>query len=253
MSIEFEKKVSIGHVITVVSVIVSVTGLLVSWSQSRQLQTREQADRVRVAAGQTLAALERRREIVLSLFQELQPVFVKASEDFASSFDRVSVRDLLWREANAAWTAVERRLLEDDLQEAYVALYGYHPALRDLVRASIREMRTRESRAVDEFVVQLQDAMLRFETDRNTYQTAHLGNVLRAVAAHYRQCIATAEEQSVAPLEEFLTALVLAPDEEILRGKDLDSSIHRQLVAARKSADENAPGEQPVCSDARQQ
>lgn len=242
--IEFEKKVNIGHMITVFSVIVSAVALLASWSESRQLYAREQADRVRAAAGRTLAGLERRHEIVLSLFQDLQPVFVKASEDFAASFDRVAVRDVLWREANAARATVERRLLDDNMQDAYVALYGYHPELRDLLRASIQEMRNREGRAFDEFVEQLQAEILTFESSPATYQTAHLGNALRTVAARYRQCVTTLEEESVAPLEQFLTNLVLNPDEQILRGKEAGSSVHRQLVVAVESAKENTLGGQ---------
>lgn len=248
--IEFERKVNIGHMITVVSVIVSAMALLASWSQSRQLYTREQADRVRAAAGRTLAGLERRHDIALSLFQDLQPVFVKASEEFGSQFDRVAVRDLLWREANAARAAVERRLLDDNMQDAYVALYGYHPELRDLVRTSIQEMKSREDRAFDEFIEQLQVAILTFKADRATYQTAGLGNALRAVATRYRECGTMLEETSVAPLERFLTNLVLSPDEDILRGKDAGSSVHRQLRVAVESAKGNTLGGKFVCSGA---
>ena len=131
---EFEREINPGHLLTVASVPISILALLVSRSKDQQLYTREQADRVRGAAGNALAGLERSQEIATSLFQDLQPIYARASERMATGAKPAVMRDLVLQKTDAARVAVLRKLPGDDPEQAYVALYGYYPSLHDLVK-----------------------------------------------------------------------------------------------------------------------
>jgi hypothetical protein len=229
--VEFERKLNIGHLLTVVSVLISIAALLVSRSKDQQLYAREQADRVRSAAGNALAGLERSSELAASLFDDLQPMFVRASERMASRAKPAVVRDLVWQETNAARAAVMRKMLDDNPQQAYVALYGYHPSLRDLVKAVTRQLEGRDDKVFSEFIAALEGEVLARRVD-GPDETAIAGNAMRGLARHFQRCLAATRERTAAPLEQFLSALVLSSDDEILLGKNAGGPVMARLDAA---------------------
>ena len=75
-----KKEVAVGDLLTTASILISLIALLFSWSQSRALVQREQANKVRDAAAKTLAKLQRRQTISTPLFDEIQPSLVETSE-----------------------------------------------------------------------------------------------------------------------------------------------------------------------------
>lgn len=68
---EFKREITIGDMLTSASILLSIFALLLSWSQSRALEKREQANEVRNAAAETLAKFERWQEISMSIFDDI--------------------------------------------------------------------------------------------------------------------------------------------------------------------------------------
>jgi hypothetical protein len=112
MSLIVDRTLKAGDVLTSLTIIVSVVALITTLTKERDTRTREQADRVRVAAAKTLAKLERWQSLQLSLYQELQPVYVDVSESLARRFDVVAARDYLWKQVNAQRVRIAARILD---------------------------------------------------------------------------------------------------------------------------------------------
>jgi len=74
MNIEWTVK--FGHILTSVTILVSVIALLFSWSKDQVARETEMADKVRYAASVALTKLDRWQLLNLSLYQNLQSVFV---------------------------------------------------------------------------------------------------------------------------------------------------------------------------------
>jgi hypothetical protein len=120
---ELKKEVSVGDVLTSVSIVLSITALLFSWSQSRALERREQANQIRNAAAQTIAKFERWEEISTSIFDEIQPSLIEASEQLSkrnTNSDVTQSRDYLYKEIRVASSETQRRLREEQIETAYV-------------------------------------------------------------------------------------------------------------------------------------
>jgi hypothetical protein len=58
MPFQFDAKLDLGHILTLITVLASVLGMLRSWSKDRTLNRQREANQVRLAAAMTLAKLE---------------------------------------------------------------------------------------------------------------------------------------------------------------------------------------------------
>lgn len=120
----------VSDVLTSLTIVVSVVALLIAWSKDRTVRQTEQADRVRAAAAKALTKLDRWQALQLSVYQELQPIFVETSEALQQKYDIVKVRDQLWKAINAERTRIASKILEEQIETAYADLLSHFPAAR---------------------------------------------------------------------------------------------------------------------------
>jgi len=95
--IYLNKEVELTHVLTLITILISAIALTLSWSRDRKVRIRSQANAIRTAAANTLTKLDRWQTIQLSLYDELQPVFVETSEMFSKEISATEIRDHLWK------------------------------------------------------------------------------------------------------------------------------------------------------------
>jgi hypothetical protein len=127
MAFALDRTIKASDLLTSVTIIVSVVALVITWTKDRDVRVREQADRVRAAAAKTLAKLERWQTLQLSLYDQLQPVFVETSEMLGKEFNVIGTRDYLWKQLNAEHTRISAKVLEEGFETAYVDLFAYYP------------------------------------------------------------------------------------------------------------------------------
>jgi len=228
---QFDATLKIGDLLTSASVLVAATALIVAWWKDRSLRRRELADKIRRAAGNTLARLERWQEIVLALFDDAQPLFVEVAQDLVGKYDVTAARDKVWRELNRLRLALRRELRSEEIETAYVDLYTYHPAARDNFRDAIRTIRLAEEKAFRGFLQGTQDAILSFEGKEAAYETAELGNRLRETATDWKATFDLAIEQATMPLQAFLVSIMWQSDGETLRREKAVPNLGIQTCA----------------------
>lgn len=216
MRLNLDRTIKASDVLTSLTILVSVVALLVSWTKDRDIRTREQADRVRTAAAKTIAKLERWEAIQLSLYSELQPTYVEVSEAMAKQFNVASSRDLLWKRINALRAKIASRVLDEAVETAYVDLFAYHPSIRGTFQEVMADLRTAEKEASLQLLAETERAILSFEGKQSGYQTAQLGNALRAVAhtveVEFRKRIAS----RLTGIQDYLYRLLSLTDEQLL-------------------------------------
>lgn len=208
--------IKIGDLLTTVTIILSVAALLISWSKDRYGRQKEQADRVRSSVAVAITKLDRWQALQLSSFQELQPLFVEASEMLARDFDVVVTRDFLWKSINAQRTRIAGKILDEQVESAYIGLFSHFPAIRPLFLASLAQLRVAEEEVSADFLEATQRDVLSFENRREGYTSAMLGNALRASAARSRAELERKTNRIMEPVREFLLRVVSMDDAEIL-------------------------------------
>ena len=99
LHLTIDRTVRFGDILTTFSIIISVAAVLLVGTQDshiRQqdsdLRQREQADKVRNAAAQTLGKLERWEDLSLWMFKDVESLFVETSELLEEDYDPLSTR-----------------------------------------------------------------------------------------------------------------------------------------------------------------
>jgi hypothetical protein len=215
-----DSTISVGDLLTSLSILVAVGTLAASWWRDRQLRRGEIADRIRAAAGRTIARLERWEEIIQALFVESQPVFVEVSEQLAKDFDAASARDRLWRELNRVRLTLLQEIRREEIETSYVEICTYHPHLRETFSQVVSKIKSTENAIFDGFLKETELDVLHYSgTDAQSYDSAWLGNRLRATAKTWslqcREDVAAASSS----LRGLLIALVAQSNGELLRGR----------------------------------
>lgn len=214
----FEWTVKFGDILTSVTILVSVSALVFSWSKDRLTRETEQADRVREAAATALTQLDRWQLLNESLYQDLQPTFVKTSEMLQEDFDLTKARDFLWKEINRNRTQIKEKTLNEKIFTSYVKLLPHFPETRGQYISTLDQLRALEEEISGQFLEATQLDVMSAQKKKMNYTTARLGNALRTTALKYKDKLLSQSEEIIRPVREFLFQVIATPDQKILQG-----------------------------------
>jgi len=221
MAYKIEKNISLGNILTILTIIGSVISFLVTWNKEIDTRRSAQANEIRVAAATTLVKLDRWKTVSFSLFDQIRPDFVDTKEMLKKKFDVIEARDHLWKAMHVTRAALLRRASEDQVEMAYLELYAFHPEARGLFITTLANAKDEEARMYDELLKETQNVVLSWMGRKDEYTTAmlwkNLTNVSDAKRGQYQPSI----DSIFAPLFEMLNKLITLPDDLILRRPNL--------------------------------
>jgi hypothetical protein len=212
---EFEKKLDVGNLLTSATILITLVALLNTLAKDRRGRERDFADRVRAAAATTLGKLDRWRQLSARLYEDVQPLIVDVSQKLHSELDASAARDLLWRELAVARAAAEQRIVDEDIESAYVALYPYHPSVQRRFADTMAQAKQIDDGVYFDFVKQTQQQVLMYESKPKDYRPAMLGNDLRLQSARASLRLRNELEQAFTPIRTFLVAVISLSDRDI--------------------------------------
>jgi hypothetical protein len=216
MSLHFDRTIKAGDILTSLTVLLSVVTLVLSLAKDRDARSTEQANKVRGAAASAIVKLDRWQSVQLSLYQELQPSFVETSEAMVKKYDVVVARDSFWRQVNQERTRVARQVLEEQLGTAYVDILSHFPAARTKFVEAFAKLAIVEDDVANNFLAGSEQAILNLRGKQSNYQTADLGNALRAQAATNANELRKQSEAVIAPVRNYLLSVIALPDDKII-------------------------------------
>jgi hypothetical protein len=217
----FEWKVTFGDVLTFGTILLSAAGLAWTWNHDILAREREQASEVRKAAALALAKMERLPQSTNMLFDELDQAIVEASDLLSNQKHdeqaAKAARDYFWKTAGAARVKRHERVMDEQIESAYVALYSYMTDARSIFQSTARQLRTAEEQAFEKIRDDCQREIL--STSKWVeYDPAILGNKCRNIVEAQRQSYLKTEKPILAKVEERLEPIVVMKDHEIFSG-----------------------------------
>ncbi len=210
-------EIKAGDILTSLSILISLIALLVAWAKDRKMRNKEQADKVRSAAARTLSKLERWRELNIWFFRAIQPSFVKTSEMLLDEFDVVAARDHLWKELNAIRLQTHEKVLDEEIEVAYVELYAYHPKVHDLFVNTLEMLKQKERVSFDDLLIATESEVMYFNDHEDEYTTAALGNALRKKCYEQAQAFKEEVTEVIKPIHTYLYKLISSSDNIVLQ------------------------------------
>ena len=214
MKIQVEEVIKL---IPMMAVFVSILTLLVSLHKDRNLRTKEYADRVRRSAALVAARADRWRQLSLSLFQDIQVPITEADSMLIEEGDIRRVRDFFWRELFVAQRAIAGKLTGEQIEIAYVDLFGYDSRIHELFSTLIKRLAVIDLVVFRTLLARTQDNILAEYNEEGEYTSAQLGNQLRITA---KTISLWREELMLGILDAFrdeMAKIVGANDREITR------------------------------------
>lgn len=211
------REIKVGDILTSLSILISAIILVRAWTKDRADRNKELADKIRTAAAKTLAKIDRWQELSLWFFQYTQPLFVETSEMLIKDFDVIAARDYFWKKTNEARVNISGKILEEEIEVAYVELYGYHPAVYKLFVKVVSELKEKEEVVFYDFIEYSQDTIRSYVNKKASYQSSELGNDLREIAFHFNLILKEKTDITLKPIRRFLVDIVSKSDVEILK------------------------------------
>jgi len=218
MAHHIEKNISIGNILTILTIIVSVISFLVTWNKEIDTGRSAQANKIRVAAATTLVKLDRWKSVSFSLFELIRPDFFDTKQMLIENFNVTAARDHLWKALEVTRAALLRRANEDQVEMAYLELYAYHPEVRNLFIENLATAKDTEAQMFRELLIETQEVVLsQRKADDYTPLWTNLTKVSHEKRSEYQARI----DSTFTRLFKMLDELITLNDEMILRRPNL--------------------------------
>ena len=214
---QFDWKMTLGDLLTFLSVVISAAGLIWTWHQDIATRQREQTTDVRRAAATTLAKLDRVGNLMDLMFDDIQPVIIDTTDNLGEKRDPALSRDFFWKSVTAAHLLHRKRFMDEQIETAYVGLYSYMQDARAMFRSAVDRLRASEESTVETILQQCQSAILSYDPKRmQNYEPAELGNTLRGIVSRQRDEYNKRSVAILADIQARLSKIVASRDDDIL-------------------------------------
>ncbi|MEA2688944.1 MAG: hypothetical protein QOD51_1551 [Candidatus Eremiobacteraeota bacterium] len=239
----FDGTVKLGDLLTVASVAIAGGVFLYTRRKDRKARDKENADRIRAAAGQTLSRLTRAQAIFDSFYDYIQAPITEADEVLVSTRNVIKARDFLWKRCYETKTELVKLYRDEEVEVAYAPLFGYrqdsYRRFSDGLRAAVSSWELYYGNFRDES----QDRILGMADDK-PFKSADLGNEVRPIASKLRSQQSAQVRECLAELQTFLLEIVAASDEAIgQRLRSENAPVPEQLAPNAELAAMTAAGD----------
>jgi hypothetical protein len=225
----------IGDIVAIATIIISVSALLLSLQRDRNLKRKEYADKIRDAAAAVAVKLDRWVLLALSYFDTIQPVLVEVDSTLVKDSDVLAARDSLWKGIVVAHKEAWQRILDEQVEVAYVGLYGYDPKVQSLFGAATDSLKQLDGIVYNKVLQLTQGDVLELIESEQPVINAQLGNVLRDTCNYLAKEYESMMQSVVTPFRDEMLKLIGASDGQIVRKRvalEAPNKVIPRLVAA---------------------
>lgn len=230
---------SFGDVVAFASIIISVGTLLLSVSRDRSLKRKEYADKVRNAAAMVAVKLDRWVLLALSYFDAIQPVLVEVDAAVVKDRNVLAARDQLWQGLVIAHKEAWQRILDEQVEIAYVDLYGYDPHVQQLFTAATDSLKALDSAVYSKTLQLTQGDVLDLLESEQSIVSAQLGNELRKTCSYLSEEYEHMMTSIVTPFRDEMLKLIRGSDGRIV-GKRIALQPPNRIIPKLIEADNRA-------------
>lgn len=218
---------------------------MVSWSKDRQIKKKEYADKVRHAASTLIAKIERLAELSYRFFDDIQPLITDTDILVSKEQGITSARDFLWRGLVAKHSDLLSRIVDEQIEMAYVDLYGYDPKVQSLFLTTIEQIKAVDTTIHVAVLSLTQDDVLSLKKLDSPPMSAQLGNKLRNTCFMLSSETQSLMKEAVQIFRVEMLKIITAKDTDIYNKKvninlidPLDISSRLSKIAQSSEAEE---------------
>jgi hypothetical protein len=211
-----DKKVTLGELITILSIVFSSVSVLITWRNEQKIQMLENATRTRVELAKTMNTINKVIQIHLSFYDLIEEDIVEASHISVTNHDAINARDYMWEKFHKHRAELMNTISQSDWEVAYTNLMTYGIPADSIYIKSIRRLKGLQENQFKLLLIDFQNEILEFRTS-----TAYkLTDRLREIKNEYRKKHQEYAQLATADLNAFCLDLMVASDKHLLFSND---------------------------------
>jgi len=229
-----KKEITLGDMLTPMAILFSAFGVWYTWFHDANLERRQYADHIRHSASVVTSEIERWAPLADRYFEDIQPTIVDVSEMVETTHQSGPANRRLFKGLVQAQAAASQRIVDEQLEVAYIDLYGYVPSLQKSFDTTIQEIKKAETISQDETSSALQ-AKLHDNKILKLKSSILICNELRASVEYQRQKLESRIDNIATPLRKKMLNLISLSDEDILDEKKREATMQDAPVSTARN------------------
>ena len=218
-------EISIGDILTIVSILVSVIALLISWQRNRELKRKDVADKIRHGAGMVVVKLQRWRELSIHYFEDIQPLITEVDMEFVKKGSIPEVMNTFWVKLSDLRTKTSQRIIDEQIETAYIDLFGFDPRIQILFNEVVNRLKLIDNSIYTQARYSTQADILTALSQPKKYKSSELGNKLRNTCYMLANECQQLMDGTIEPFSKEMIRLIELSDLQIVKRKFKTSTV----------------------------
>lgn len=216
MKINFDPTLKLSDILTAFSFMLAVAALLYSFGKDRNVAEREKYVQARSIISSSLGQIIRWNDISGSIYIEIQPAIIEASQIWAKSGNITEVRDFIWQRTSSINTEIKRRIIAEKIRTAYIDIYNVDAQLAEKYDESYRKIDAINDTHFALLRSNLQEVIAKFDKYKGDRFTSEMGNALRRVVDDNQKSFNTLVSSNESDVLEILRTKLSGKNSELL-------------------------------------
>lgn len=210
-----DNRITIGELMTVVSIVFSAVSVLVTWRNEQKIQILENATRTRVEIAKTLNTVNQVIQIQLSFYELIEEDIVEASRISVVEKEPIKARDYMWEKLFRHRGEILNIISQNDWEVAYTNLLTYGISADSLYINTINRLKKLQENQFNLTLRAFEKEITDFKPT-SQQQTSALIDRLRELKKTFRESHLEYSKIATADLNSFCLKLINETDKKLI-------------------------------------
>lgn len=208
---KFKSEISVGELLTALSIIISLIGVLITWNKNQQIAISNEATRMRELSIQAFSNVQQWQEEEQLFFNQVDVLIKQVSRTYTETNDRILTRDMFWEGVTQLRNDLDTKIISKDLKTFHFQLLNKGIDQDSVFITTIALLEKLVQFNFEAYLKETELAILLKEIN-DPRESAILGNYLRNVNDKYRDKTKEIFREETLTLKKQLRAIITKPD-----------------------------------------
>ena len=210
-----DNRITIGELMTVVSIVFSAVSVLITWRNEQKIQILENATRTRVEIAKTLNTVNQVIQIQLSFYELIEEDIVEASRISVVEKEPIKARDYMWEKLFRHRGEILNIISQNDWEVAYTNLLTYGISADSLYINTINRLKKLQENQFNLTLRAFEKEITDFKPSSGQ-QTTALIDRLRELKKTFRESHLEYSKIATSDLNSFCLKLINETDKKLI-------------------------------------
>jgi len=210
----FKREISVGELLTAISIIISLIGVLYTWNKNQNIAISNEATRMRELSIQAFSNIQQWQDEEYLFFNQVDVLIKQVSRTYAESNDRILTRDMFWEGVIQLRNELDSKIISKDLKTFHFQLLNKGIDQDSVFITTVALLEKLVQFNFEAYLKETESTILLKEID-DPGESAILGNYLRKVNDKYRDKTTGIFREETLNLKRQLRSIITKKDREL--------------------------------------